>query len=71
MPNMETQTANEWLAEQFEYNYCEECGGDAEHHTPVGVLGNWFAFCLYPPSPETNWEFHPVIAAYRAAKERP
>ena len=34
-----------WLEEYFEYEYCAECFGDAEHHTAVPFLGNWFARC--------------------------
>ena len=34
-----------WLKEQFEYEYCAECGGDAEDHDAVPLLGNWFARC--------------------------
>lgn len=35
----------EWLKEQFEYEYCAECGGDAEDHDAIPFLGNWFARC--------------------------
>jgi hypothetical protein len=34
-----------WLKEMFEYEYCAECAGDAEHHTAVPFVGNWFARC--------------------------
>lgn len=54
-----------WLKQQFKFEYCAECGGDAEHHTPVIVLGNWFARCDYGPSAETEWEYHPIIKAFR------
>ncbi len=53
----------QWLAEQFIWEYCPECGGDAEHHTPVPFMENWFARCDYPPDDEGNW--HPVIAEFR------
>lgn len=69
MPNMLTETAEEWLAHQFEYEYCEECGGDTQHHNVIGVMWNWFALCLFPPSQATDWERHPVIKDYRAAQE--
>jgi hypothetical protein len=54
----------EWLRSQFEFSYCEECGGDAEHHTAVPFMGNWFARCDYPPNEETG-ELHPVVRAFR------
>ena len=38
----------EWLAAQFEFEYCAECGRDAEDHEVVGVMGNPFAYCLRP-----------------------
>ena len=63
----EPQTSEQFLAELFEFEYCAECGGDAQHHTPVIVLGNWFARCDYPPSAETGWEQHPVIQEFRKA----
>lgn len=63
------QTAKAWLTEQFEYEYCAECGGDAQHHAVTRVLGNWFAVCVYSPSAETNWEWHPVIKAFHAGSE--
>lgn len=62
-------SAKQWLKEQFEYEYCEECGGDAQHHAVASVMGNPFAYCLYPPSTETNYEFHPVIVAFRRRKD--
>lgn len=58
------ESAAEWLEHMFECQYCEECGGDAEHHTAVPFLGNWFARCDYPRDPETG-DDHPVVAAYR------
>lgn len=53
----------QWLAEQFEYHYCDECGGDFEHHTAIPFNGNWFARCDYPKDEEGN--YHPVIQKYR------
>lgn len=58
------QEPEEFLRETFEYAYCAECGGDAQHHTAVIVLGNWFAMCNHPPSEETNWQQHPVITEF-------
>lgn len=37
--------ADVWLREQFEYEYCAECGGDAPDHDAIAFLGNWFARC--------------------------
>lgn len=53
----------DWLAALFRYEYCVECGGDAEHHTAVPFMGNPFARCDYPPSDAGEW--HPIIVAYR------
>ena len=39
-----------WLEEMFECEYCAECGGDAEDHTAIPFLGNWFARCNRPLS---------------------
>ncbi len=62
--------ADEWLAELFEFEYCAECEGDAQHHTVCGgPFGNFFARCDFPMSAETNWERHPVIAAYRKVND--
>lgn len=45
-----TIPAREWLAQQFETEYCAECGGDACHHTAVPFNDNWFARCNHPPT---------------------
>lgn len=42
-----------WLREQFQHEYCGECGGDAEHHLAVPLLGNWFAKCCLLEEPMT------------------
>lgn len=52
-----------WLEELFQDHYCEECGGDAQHHTAVPLNGNWFARCDYPP--DKNGKLHSVIQKYR------
>ena len=67
--NLHTPPA-EWLAEQFEFEYCAECSGDACHHTALPVLGNWFARCDYPPSEDATATPHPVIAAYRVEETK-
>lgn len=36
---------DEWLAAQFEYIYCDECGDDERGHDAVPFMGNWFARC--------------------------
>lgn len=62
MSNLDTPAA-QWLAAQFEHEYCTECGGDTEHHTAVPFLGNWFARCDFAPNAAGNW--HPTILTYR------
>jgi hypothetical protein len=42
------QTAQQFLSELFEYEYCAECGGDADDHDAIIVMGNWFARCRHP-----------------------
>lgn len=68
MSIQDKETPQEWLARQFEFEYCAECGGDAPHHTVTGLLGNYFAYCNFGPSAETDWEFHPVIKNFRAER---
>lgn len=58
----------EWRARQFEFEFCMECGGDAQHHTTVPFLGNWFARCDYPPDDMGIW--HPVIRMFRAEADQ-
>ena len=38
-------TFKEFCVKLFEYEYCYECEGDAENHTPGILLGNWVAIC--------------------------
>ena len=56
----------EWLKELFEHEYCAECGGDAEHHTAIPFLGNWFARCDFPFT--ENDEMHPIVKKHREAE---
>jgi hypothetical protein len=43
------RTAQKFLEELFEYEYCAECGGDTEDHIVVfDVLGLLHAYCLKP-----------------------
>lgn len=65
MAAVPAQPWDEWVAELFEYEFCENCGGDAAHHEPRIVLGNWFAYCRFPPDEETG-EWHPFIKAYHS-----
>ncbi len=52
-----------FLHELFEYEFCAECGGDAQHHTAVPFMGNWFARCDCPCADDGS--LHPAIAQYR------
>ena len=38
-------TAKEWAEQLFEFEYCNECGGDVEDHNYVLLMGHWFAVC--------------------------
>ena len=38
-------TFKQFCVKLFEYEYCYECEGDAENHTPGILLGNWVAIC--------------------------
>ncbi len=42
-----TETPDEWLEELFEFEFCAECGGDAEDHEVCIVpgMGTYFARC--------------------------
>lgn len=42
------QSPTAFLANLFEFEYCAECGGDADDHNAVPFLGNWFAKCRHP-----------------------
>ena len=68
----------DWLAEIFEFEFCAECGGDAQHHTAIPVLGNWFARCDFPPNDAPDLppysgplagdpRLHPTIRAFHCA----
>jgi hypothetical protein len=47
-PSM-NEPPHEWLRQLFEFEYCPECGGDAEDHDVILVLGNYFARCSRSP----------------------
>ena len=38
-------TAEEWAEELFEFEFCDECGGDVKDHDYVLLMGHWFARC--------------------------
>lgn len=59
-----TQTAEDWLLNQFECEFCAECGGDAQHHTAVPFFGSWFARCDCPS--DDDGLMHPTISRFRA-----
>jgi hypothetical protein len=43
------RSAQKFLEELFEYEYCAECGGDVEDHiVALDVLGLFHAHCLKP-----------------------
>jgi hypothetical protein len=44
-------TRQEWLDMMFEFEYCAECGGDADDHDCINsAVGTFFARCKYPRS---------------------
>ena len=51
-----TETPAEWLEDLFEFEYCAECGGDAEDHEVCIVpgMGTYFARCLRTGEPEAD-----------------
>jgi len=51
--------SQQWLEEQFEFEFCSECGGDVEHHDALPLLGNWFARCKFPR--DGDGKLHPVV----------
>lgn len=64
---LKVREADIWLKELFEYEHCHCCGGDAEHHDAIEVLGNWFARCKHPILDDGS--FHPVVEEFRRAQE--
>ena len=57
-------SAKAWLEQQFECEFCEECGGDVCHHTAVPFMGNWFARCDFPR--DDDGLMHPTVEKFRA-----
>ena len=52
------EPADEWLRRLFEFEYCPECGGDAEDHEVCIVpgMGTYFARCKRSPFADTTGE---------------
>lgn len=53
-------TGKQFLAETFEFEFCSECGQDADQHTAIalglGAYGtNWFARCDMPEIEESQY----------------
>ncbi len=50
------ETPKEWLESLFEFEYCAECGGDADDHEVCIVpgIGTYFARCLLESEIEKN-----------------
>ena len=80
IPEQPAQNSNlsedpqEWLARQFEFEWCPECGRDHRHHTAVPLAGNWFARCDLAPVYEgaelvINPEKYPDVTAAFASGE--
>lgn len=51
-----TEPPDVWMRRLFEFEYCPECGGDAEDHAVWIVLGNYFARCKRSPYADTTGE---------------
>ena len=63
------QTPQEWLESYFFDTYCDECGGDTEHHHVSYALFDLpRAICMFPPDEETG-NPHPTISAFKEKKE--
>lgn len=65
---LKSQGARQFLRELFEFEFCAECGGDAQHHSAVPFIG-WFARCKFPPC-ESTGDLHPTVAAFRAEYDK-
>ena len=40
-----SETFTEWANRLFEFEFCENCGGDTEDHFPLLVNEHWVAMC--------------------------
>jgi len=49
------ESPDEWLERLFEFEYCPECGGDADDHEVCVVpgIGTYFARCKRSPFADT------------------
>lgn len=59
--------AQEFLERLFFDSYCDECGGDTEHHDVLSDFpfpGTFFARCRFEPG--DDGQPHPTVAAFRA-----
>ena len=66
-------TPQEFVTSLFEYEYCSECGGDAEHHTVLEDFpfpGTFFAKCRHERD-ERSGDLHPTIAEFHHKDSRP
>lgn len=62
--NTLTIHADTWLAELFEYEYCEECHGDTRDHDVIDVMGNWFARCKPDARCRVDCDYHMGVYAH-------
>lgn len=60
-------TWDEFVTTLFSCEYCDECGGDAEHHSPGIVMGSWFAVCRFPA--DEDGTLHRIISDFRHVAE--
>ena len=62
---------DEWLEDLFEFEFCAECGGDAEDHEVCIVpgMGTFFARCLRVGESETDDDPRTMLAETQAALE--
>ena len=60
---MMSETPEEWLERLFEFEFCAECGGDAEDHEVCIVpgIGTYFARCRRSDEAETDGDGTPTI----------
>ncbi len=65
---MDKTQEQKWLTETFEFEYCHECGGDAEHHEVLNVFGNPFARCKFEPNDDGSP--HPEIQEFRTGQNQ-
>ena len=57
-----------WLEQQFEFEYCNECGYGAAGHEVIEVLGNPFARCKHP-IPVNQLDNVAAVIAVRIAEQ--